>query len=178
VAYHRASRLVKVAAGRPPVLLDESMVTGPRGAVRNTVRDMAAARRRAAEAVGFVPPQDLKGIERVVVEAGREEPSAETTELLVGPGVNAESLLRLFGKKAYDALGSEDAQKWTHIFQRETNAGKRVVTAADATARFVDSYVAFHLRPKVLRSESPLAYGFFERLYGKRIDQLWDMVGR
>ena len=59
MAYHRASRLVKVAAGRPPVLLDESMVTAPRGAVRNTVRDMAAARRRAAEAVGFVPPQDL-----------------------------------------------------------------------------------------------------------------------
>jgi len=178
VAYHRASRLVKAAAGRLPVLLDESMVTGPRGAVRNTVRDMVAARRRAAEAVGYVPPRDLKGIERVVVEAGREEPTAETTELLVGPGVNAESLLRLFGRRAHGALDNEDEQKWAHIFQRETNAGKRVVTAADAAARFVDSYVEFHLRPKALRSESPLAYGFFERLYGKRIDQVWDMVGR
>lgn len=175
VAYHKISSLVKVA--RLPVLLDESMVNSP-GAVRGTVRDMIAARRRATEAIGFVPPSDFGDIKQVVVEAGRENPVLDGAELLVGPNVSAKSLLMLFGGMALKALGEKDEKKWMDIFQREQNVGKRMVTAADAAGRFVDAYVAFHLRPKPLRAEAPLVYSFFEELYGKRINQLWDIVGR
>jgi len=177
VSYHVASRLVKAAA-RPPVLLDGSMTSGAGGAVRDTVRQMRSARKRVAEVIGFVPSRDLAGVSRVIVEAGREAPALEGEELLVGPKVGVEETLRLFGGKAYESLDEPESGRWLDVFQRETNAGKRVVTASGASAKFVEAYVDFHLRPRKLRGESPLMYGFFERVYGKRTDQLWDIVGR
>jgi len=176
VAYHKLSSMVRTASGRPPVLLDESMAR-PVSGVREAVRAMRRAVARAREAAGFVPARDLKGIERIVVARGQESPELRGGELVVGPDVSPEPLLRLFGRLAHDRLPSGDAEKWVAAFQRDENRGKRVVVASDASDRFVEAYVTFHLRPRVLRTESPAMFRFFEGAYGKREDQLWGFVG-
>ncbi len=169
--YHIASQLMKVSAKRPPILLDESMCAGRH--VRDAVSAMRMARRRVAEATGFVPVRDLDGIDRIVVEPGRDRPAIEGSELVVPPDVATSDLLRLFGARAYDRLSDADSNQWTALFQRDMNSGKRVMLAADQSDKFAESYAIFHTRPRKLRDESPSAYGFFEKLYGKHIEQMW-----
>lgn len=169
--YHMASQLMKVSARRPPILLDESMCAGKH--VRDTVVAMRKARRRVAEAAGFVPAKDLDGIERIVVESGRAEPAIEGPELVVPPDVAASDLLRLFGMRAYKNLSDAESKRWSAMFQRDMNSGKRVMLAADQSDKFAESYATFHTRPKKLRDESPSAYGFFEKMYGRNIDKMW-----
>lgn len=170
--YHMASQLMKMSAKRPPVLLDESMARGGRH-VRDTVAVMRQAKRRVAEAASFVPIKDLVGINRIVVESGRDVPAIEGHELIVSPNVSASELLRLFGKRVYDSLSDAESKQWSSLFQKEINSGKMVVLAADPADKFTESYAVFHTRPRKLRDESPPAYGFFEKLYGKNIDQMW-----
>jgi hypothetical protein len=176
MAYHKLSSVVMAASGRPPVLLDESMAR-PAGGVREAVRAMKRAVARAREAAAFVPARDMKGIERIVVVRGQESPELRGAELVVGPDVAPEPLLRLFGRLAHGRLSPADAEKWAAAFQRDENRGKRVVVASDASDRFVEAYVTFHIRPRALRAESPATLRFFEGAYGKREDQLWAFMG-
>ncbi len=169
--YHMASQLMKVSARRPPILLDESMCAGRH--VRDTVVAMRQARRRVAEATGFVPVKDLDGIKRIVVESGRAEPAIEGPELVVPPDVVASDLLRLFGARAYGSLPDAESDQWSALFQRDVNSGKRVMLAADQSDKFTEAYITFHTRPKKLRDESPSAYEFFEKMYGRNIDKMW-----
>lgn len=170
--YHVASQLMKMSAKRPPVLLDESMARAGRH-VRDTVAVMRQAKRRVVEAAGFVPIRDLAGINRIVVESNRDAPTIEGRELIVSPNVSAPDLLRLFGKRAYSSLSDAESKQWLSLFQKEMNSGKKVVLAADPADKFAESYAIFHTRPRKLRDESPSAYAFFEKLYGKHIDQMW-----
>jgi hypothetical protein len=170
--YHVASQLVKVSAKRPPILLGESMVRAGRH-VRDTVATMRQAKRRVSEAVAFVPMKDLAGIERIVVESGCDAPTIEGPELVVPPAPAAADLLRLFGVRAYGSLSDAESKQWSELFQRDMNSGKKVVLASAPEDKFAESYAVFHTRPKKLRDESPAAHGFFEKLYGKRMDQLW-----
>ena len=163
---------MKMSAKRPPVLLDESMARGGRH-VRDTVAVMRQVRRHVAEAAGFVPIKDLVGISRIVVESDRDAPAIERHELIVSPNVSASDLLRLFGKRVYDSLSDAMSKQWSSLFQKEINSGKRVVLAADPADKFTESYAIFHTRPRKLRDESPPVYGFFEKLYGRRINEMW-----
>lgn len=176
MAYHKLSSLVMAASGRPPVLLDESMAR-PVSGVREAVRAMRRAVSRAREAAAFAPAKDLEGIERIVVARGQEAPELRGGELVVGPDISPEPLLRLLGRLAYGRLAPGDAERWAAAFQRDANRGKRVVVASDASEKFVEAYVMFHLRPRALRAESPAAFRFLEGVYGKRADQLWGFVG-
>lgn len=169
--YHMASQLMKTSGGRPPILLDESMCAGRH--VRDTVAAMREARRRVLEATGFVPTRDLGGIERIVVESERDGPAIEGSELVVPPAVAAADLLRLFGNRAYGKLSDAESDQWSALFQRDMNSGKRVMLASNPSDKFAESYAAFHTRPKKLRDESLPAYRFFEKLYGKHMDQMW-----
>jgi len=174
VAYHKISCLLKSAV---PVLLDESVVRSQRGSVRDTVKVMRAAKKRASEATGFIPQSDMSGISRVVVVAGCEKPSVEGDELIVGPDINSASLLGLFGRRAFKGLDEQAMKKWVAIFQKERNAGRMHVMAGSEPAdKFVKAYVLFHTKPQKLRAASAEMYSFLEGLYGKRIDQMWDMV--
>lgn len=167
--YH--TQLMKVSARRPPIFLDESMCAGRH--VRDTVAAMRQARRRVTEAAGFVPARDLAGIERIVVESGRDGPSIEGSELIVPQDVAAMDLLRMFGRRAYDGLSDTESNRWSMLFQRDMNSGKRVVLASGPSDKFAESYAIFHTQPRKLRDESPSAYAFLEKLYGKHMDQMW-----
>jgi len=169
--YHMASQLMKMSAGRPPILLDESMCAGRH--VRDTVSTMRKARRRVLEATGFVPVKDLGGIERIVVESGRDGPAIEGSELVVPPNVAPGDLLRLFGSLVYGRLSDSESKQWSSLFQRDLNSGKRVVLAGAPSEKFAELYAIFHTQPKKLRDESMPAYSFFEKLYGKHVDQMW-----
>jgi len=171
LSYHMASQLMKMSAGRPPILLDESMCAGRH--VRDTVATMRKARRRVLEATGFVPTKDLDGIERIVVESGHDTPTIEGPELVVSPDVAAADLLRMFGSRAYDMLSDSESKQWSSLFQRDINSGKRVVLASEPSEKFAELYTIFHTQPKKLRNDSPPAYNFFEKLYGKHMDKMW-----
>lgn len=173
MSYHMASQLMKYSA-RPPILLDESMCAGRH--VRDTVAVMRRAKRRVAEAAGFVPAKDFGSIERIIVESGRDGPTIEGSELIVPPDVATSDLLWMFGKRAYDGLSDAESSRWSILFQRDMNSGKRVVLASGSSGpsdKFAESYAIFHTQPRKLRAESPSAYGFFEKLYGKHADQMW-----
>jgi len=162
---------MKTSARRPPVLLDESMCTGKH--VRDTVAAMRKAKHRVLEATGFVPMKDLTGIERIIVEAGCASPTIDGSELVVPPDVAATDLLRMFGDRAYNRLSDKESDQWTSLFQRDMNSGKRVMLASSPSDKFAESYAIFHTCPKKLRDEYLPVYRFFEKLYGKHMDQMW-----
>jgi len=162
---------MKMSACRPPILLDESMCAGRH--VRDTVAMMRKSRKRVLEATGFVPTKDLSGIERIVVESGIDGPSIDGPELIVPPDVAAGDLLRMFGSRVYDGLSGSESKQWSSLFQRDLNSGKRVMLAAEPSEKFAEMYTIFHMQPKKLRDESMPAYSFFEKLYGKHMDQMW-----
>lgn len=174
MAYHKISCLLKSAVS---VLLDESVVRSQRGSVRDTVKVMRAAKKRASEAAAFIPRPDMSGISRVVVVAGCEKPSVEGDELIVGPDIDPASLLGLFGRRAFEGLDEQAVKKWVAIFQKERNTGRmHVMAASEPAKKFVKAYVLFHMKPQKLRAASMEMYGFLEELYGKPINHMWDMV--
>jgi len=119
----------------------------------------------------------MSGISRIVVVAEHERPSVEGDELIVGTDIDPASLLDLFGRRAFKGLDEKSAKKWATLFQKECNAGRmRVMASEPAEDKFVKAYAMFHLKPQKLRAESEPMYDFLEGLYGKRINQLWDVI--
>lgn len=168
--YHRVAGLLKVAA-RVPIILDDSLLRLNGRSPREAARHVQSMRRRVSMVVSAVPATDMEQVERVAVQADQDDPVLKGKELVVGPDPTVESLLELFGHVAYRKLKPERDEKWTQLYQRESNKGRRIVTASGPEAKFVKAYVAFHMKPKELRMDSQAMYDFMEDEYGKRYQQ-------
>ena len=170
MSYHRIASLLKVAA-RVPIVLDDSLLRLRGRSPREAARHVQMMRRRVSMVVSAVPATDMEQVERIAVQADQNDPVLKGNELVVGPDPVVESLLELFGHVAYKKLEPKRSEKWTQLYQRESNRGKRIITASDPEAKFVKAYVVFHTKPKELRMDSQAMYDFMEDEYGKRYQQ-------